>query len=81
MSPSARYSDWIEKAEALFQAWGALAVFGGKFAGPLRPFVSLSAGAVSMAFPIFLLASATSSFCWAGLLLGPAAYGARVFLQ
>jgi membrane protein DedA with SNARE-associated domain len=49
--------------------WGVLAIFIGRFFGPLRASVPLVAGIFQMPFLPFQLANFTSAFVWAGVLL------------
>lgn len=62
---------WIEKARAYDEKWGALSIVGSKFLGMLRPFAPVMAGTIAMPWGRFLLASAFSSLLWAGLFLSP----------
>jgi membrane protein DedA with SNARE-associated domain len=49
--------------------WGALAIFIGRFFGPLRASVPLVAGIFEMPFWRFQVANFTSAFVWAAVLL------------
>ena len=67
--PLSRHPDLIPKGEAFVKKWGALAIFIGRFSGPLRASVPLVAGIFEMPFWRFQLANFTSAFLWAGVLL------------
>jgi membrane protein DedA with SNARE-associated domain len=49
--------------------WGVLAIFIGRFFGPLRASVPLVAGIFHMPYWTFQLANFSSAFVWAGVLL------------
>ena len=49
--------------------WGVLAIFIGRFFGPLRASVPLVAGIFRMPYWSFHVANFTSAFVWAGVLL------------
>jgi len=67
--PLSRYPDLIPKGEAFIKKWGILAIFIGRFFGPLRASVPLVAGIFAMPFWRFQTANFTSAFVWAGVLL------------
>lgn len=71
MWPLSRHPDRIAKGYALFERWGVLAVFAGKFLGFMRPIIPVIAGVLEMPFLLFLLANAVSSALWAGAFLLP----------
>jgi membrane protein DedA with SNARE-associated domain len=60
----------MEKGHAFFEKYGALAIFFGRFSGPLRATVPLVAGMVNMGQICFQIANAASALVWAtGILL------------
>jgi len=67
--PLSRHPDLIPKGEAFVKKWGALAIFIGRFFGPLRASVPLVAGIFEMPFWRFQIANFTSAFVWAAMLL------------
>ncbi len=56
----------VAYAEKLFDRWGVLAVFGGRFIVLLRIFAGPLAGALEMRYPRFLVANVAGGICWAG---------------
>lgn len=58
--------DLVDYAEHVFQKWGMLAVFIGRFIALLRIFAGPLSGSLKMHYPRFLLANATGAICWAG---------------
>jgi membrane protein DedA with SNARE-associated domain len=67
--PLSRHPDLIPKGEAFVKRWGMLAIFIGRFFGPLRASVPLVAGIFEMPYWRFQFANFTSAFLWAGVLL------------
>src|SRR6478609_6610771 len=69
MWPLSRHPTLLPKGEAFVKRWGVLAIFIGRFFGPLRASVPLVAGIFQMPFVRFQVANFTSAFVWAGVLL------------
>jgi membrane protein DedA with SNARE-associated domain len=67
--PLSRHPDLIPKGEAFVKKWGVLAIFIGRFFGPLRASVPLVAGIFEMPYWRFQLANFSSAFVWAAVLL------------
>jgi membrane protein DedA with SNARE-associated domain len=63
--PMSKYPRLIAHSEAFFQRWGALAVFFGRFAPPIRAFVPITAGAVGMAPSRFFAVNIPAILLWA----------------
>ena len=69
--PLSRRPTLLPRARALFQQWGLLAVFIGRFFGPLRSVVPLAAGIAAMPQVPFQIANIVSAVVWAVGLLAP----------
>lgn len=69
MWPLSRHPELIPKGEAFVKKWGALAIFIGRFSGPLRATVPIAAGIFAMPWLRFQIANFTSAFLWAWVLL------------
>src|SRR5438067_3015793 len=69
MWPLSRHPDLLPRGEAFVKRWGVLAIFIGRFFGPLRAAVPLVAGIFHMPYWSFQFANFTSAFLWAGVLL------------
>jgi membrane protein DedA with SNARE-associated domain len=67
--PLSRHPELLPKGEAFVRRWGVLAIFIGRFFGPLRASVPLVAGIFHMPYWSFQFANFTSAFVWAGVLL------------
>ncbi len=77
--PFSKKPEWYVLARAFFRRWGMAGIVVSKFLGMMRPFVPVVAGAASMRWPLFLIASAVSCLMWAGVFLGPG-YGVLTLL-
>jgi membrane protein DedA with SNARE-associated domain len=69
MWPLSRHPEMIPKGEAFIERFGMLAIFIGRFFGPLRAAVPLVAGILAMPYWRFQFANFTSAFIWAAVLL------------
>lgn len=67
--PLSRHPDLLPKGEAFVKRWGVLAIFIGRFFGPLRASVPLVAGIFRMPYWQFQAANFISAFVWAAVLL------------
>jgi membrane protein DedA with SNARE-associated domain len=77
--PLSRHPDLLPKGEAFVKRWGVLAIFIGRFFGPLRASVPLVAGIFRMPYWSFQLANFSSAFVWAGVLLTLGDVVAKIF--
>jgi membrane protein DedA with SNARE-associated domain len=75
--PLSRHPYLLPRGEAFIKRWGVLAIFIGRFSGPLRASVPLVAGIFAMPYWPFQLANFTSAFLWAGVLLALGDVGAK----
>jgi membrane protein DedA with SNARE-associated domain len=69
MWPLSQHPDLIPAGENFVKKWGALAIFIGRFSGPLRATVPIIAGVFAMPYGRFQIANFTSAFVWAAVLL------------
>jgi membrane protein DedA with SNARE-associated domain len=77
--PLSRHPDLLPKGEVFIRRWGPIAIFIGRFFGPLRASVPLVAGIFRMPNWEFQLANFTSAFVWAGVLLTTGDVFAKIF--
>ena len=75
MWPLSKHPDLLPRGHRFFEKWGWPGVFVGRFFGPLRAAVPLVAGACEMPRTPFQIANWMSAFVWAGVILGPGAFG------
>jgi membrane protein DedA with SNARE-associated domain len=76
--PLSRHPELLPKGEAFVKRWGVLAIFIGRFFGPLRASVPLVAGIFRMPFWPFQTANFTSAFLWSAVLLTTGDMAAKV---
>jgi membrane protein DedA with SNARE-associated domain len=69
MWPLSRHPELLPRGEAFVRRWGVLAIFVGRFFGPLRASVPLVAGIFRMHYWQFQIANFTSAFVWVYALL------------
>jgi membrane protein DedA with SNARE-associated domain len=67
--PLSRHPELLPKGEVFVKRWGVLAIFIGRFFGPLRASVPLVAGIFRMPWWQFQIANFSSAFVWAAVLL------------
>jgi membrane protein DedA with SNARE-associated domain len=67
--PLSRHPDLIPRGERSLAKWGPLAIFTGRFSGPLRAAVALVARIFAMPFWRFQIANFVSAFVWVAVLL------------
>jgi membrane protein DedA with SNARE-associated domain len=78
MWPFTTHPHLLVRGQAFIQRWGVLAIFVGRFSGPLRASVPIVAGILSMPYWPFQLANFSSAFVWAAVLLKLGDVGAKV---
>lgn len=66
-----KHPDWLTDGEKFFNRYGSLSIFFGRFIGPLRPFVPLSAGMLGMSQRLFFSLNILSALFWAPVYLLP----------
>ena len=69
MRPFSTHPNLLVRGEAFIQKWGALAIFIGRFSGPLRASVPIVAGMLGMPQKTFQIANFTSALIWVAVLL------------
>ncbi len=71
MWPFTRHPEFLSHAEGFFRRHGALAIVIGRFIGPLRPVMPLTAGMFGMNPVRFLAINFTSAIAWAPVYILP----------
>jgi membrane protein DedA with SNARE-associated domain len=71
--PLSSHPHLSDRGEHFFARWGAWGVFLGRFIGPLRAVVPLTAGIFAMPMLLFQTATIASAFVWAFIMLAPGA--------
>lgn len=67
----------VTRGLRFFKRWGLIAVFLGRFFGPLRAVVPIVAGLYAMPWPTFQVANVASAAVWATGILTPSFLGIR----
>ena len=73
----ARNSEAMSRGTEFVRRWGMLAVFAGRFFGPLRAIVPIAAGICAMPWLKFQIANVASALVWATAILTPGFFGMR----
>jgi membrane protein DedA with SNARE-associated domain len=79
MWPLSRHPGLLLRGERFVAKWGALAIFIGRFSGPLRATVPLAAGIFFMPYWRFQTANFVSAFVWVAMLLTLGDVVAKIF--
>ena len=69
MRPFSTHPNLLVRGQAFIGKWGALAIFIGRFSGPLRASVPIVAGMLGMPQKTFQIANFTSALVWVAVLL------------
>jgi membrane protein DedA with SNARE-associated domain len=79
MWPLSRTPGLLSRGERFVAKWGSLAIFIGRFSGPLRATVPLVAGIFLMPYWRFQTANFASAFVWVAMLLTLGDVVAKIF--
>ena len=79
--PFNKYPNLLVQGRAFVKRFGILGIFVGKFIGPIRPLLPLTAGSLGMNFKYFLTVEIFSSFLWALLYTVPGYYAGKSILD
>ena len=79
--PFNKYPNLLVLGRSFVKRFGILGVFVGKFIGPIRPLLPLTAGSLGMNFKYFLTVEIFSSFLWALLYTVPGYYAGKSILD
>lgn len=76
--PFSRYPEALSKGEHFFNKYGAISVVIGRFVGPLRPVLPLTAGMLGMPAVRFISVNIASAIAWAPFYILPGYFSGRV---
>jgi undecaprenyl-diphosphatase len=79
--PFNKYPNLLVQGRRFVKRFGILGVFVGKFIGPIRPLLPLTAGSLGMNFKYFFTVEIFSSFLWALLYTVPGYYAGKSILD
>ena len=72
---------WLIKGREFFKTYGVLGVFIGRFIGPIRPVMPITAGSMGMKFKHFLGIDLFSGLIWAPLYSLPGFFASKVLFE
>ena len=82
MWPFKRYPEFLKEGQNFFKSYGMIGLFTGKFIGPIRPLLPITAGSLNMDKKRFFLIEIFSCFLWALIYTIPGYYaGQTVVLE
>lgn len=81
MWPLKNNPELLPRGHRLFEKYGVMAVFIGRFFGPLRAVVPLVAGTATMPLIPFQMANVSSALIWSALMLAPGTLGLNAVMQ
>jgi membrane protein DedA with SNARE-associated domain len=73
--------DWLKKGREFFKTYGILGVFVGRFIGPVRPVMPITAGSMGMKFKHFLGVDLFSGLIWAPLYSLPGYFAGKIVFE
>ena len=79
--PFNKYPNLLVQGRSFVKRFGILGIFVGKFIGPIRPLLPLTAGSLGMNFKHFSIVEIFSSFLWALLYTVPGYYAGKSILD
>jgi undecaprenyl-diphosphatase len=72
---------WLIKGKEFFKTYGILGVFIGRFIGPVRPVMPITAGSMGMKFKHFLGVDLFSGLIWAPMYSLPGYFAGKVVFE
>ena len=79
--PFNKYPNLLVRGRGFVKRFGILGIFVGKFIGPIRPLLPITAGSLGMNFKYILTVEIFSSFLWALLYTVPGYYAGKSILD
>ena len=79
--PFYKYPNLLVQGRSFVKRFGILGIFIGKFIGPIRPLLPLTAGSLGMNFKYFVIVEIFSSLLWAVIYTVPYYYAGKSILD
>ncbi len=79
--PFKKNPSWLEQGRVFFKSYGVLGVFLGRFIGPVRPLIPITAGSLAMDMRTFILVDLASGLLWAPLYSLPGYFAGKTALE
>ena len=79
--PFKKNPSWLEQGRVFFKSYGIPGVFLGRFIGPIRPLIPITAGSLAMDVRTFILVDLASGLLWAPLYSLPGYFAGKTALE
>ena len=79
--PFNKYPEWLEQGQNFFTSYGVPGVFLGRFVGPVRPLIPITAGSLGMDIKLFILVDLVSGLFWAPLYSLPGYFAGKTAFE
>ena len=79
--PFKKNPSWLEQGRVFFKSYGIPGVFLGRFIGPIRPLIPITAGSLAMDMRTFILVDLASGLLWAPLYSLPGYFAGKTALE
>ena len=79
--PFKKNPSWLEKGRRFFKSYGIPGVFLGRFIGPVRPLIPITAGSLGMNVRTFILVDLVSGLLWAPLYSMPGYFAGKTAFE
>tara|TARA_B100001765_G_C19474070_1_gene325492 strand:+ start:611 stop:1210 length:600 start_codon:yes stop_codon:yes gene_type:complete len=79
--PFNKRPEWLEQGQNFFKSYGIPGVFLGRFVGPVRPLIPITAGSLGMDIKLFILVDLVSGLFWAPLYSLPGYYAGKTAFE
>ena len=79
--PFIKNPSWLEQGRKFFRSYGIPGVFLGRFVGPIRPLIPITAGSLAMDVRTFILVDLISGLLWAPLYSLPGYFAGKTAFE
>jgi len=79
--PFKKNPSWLEQGRTFFKSYGIPGVFLGRFIGPIRPLIPITAGSLGMNVRTFILVDLVSGLLWAPLYSLPGYFAGKTAFE
>ena len=79
--PFKKHPEFLQEGQKFFKQYGMIGLFIGKFIGPIRPLLPITAGSLNMDKRRFFLIEILSCFLWALIYTVPGYYAAQTIVS
>ena len=79
--PFVKNPSWLDQGRKFFRSYGIPGVFLGRFVGPIRPLIPITAGSLAMDVRTFILVDLVSGLLWAPLYSLPGYFAGKTAFE